>query len=198
MTPLVAPVWLLLGLVLFLGVHSVRMFAGGWRTRAVARIGEGAFKGLYAAVALAGFALIVWGYGLARQQPLVLWTPPTAMRHVAALLTLPAFVLLVATYVPRNRFKARLHHPMLLATKLWALAHLLANGTLAGVLLFGSFLVWAIADFAASRRRDRLTGAIDVSGATGPTLIALFVGVTLWLAFALWLHERWVGVRPFG
>ena len=120
------------------------------------------------------------------------------MRHVAALLTLPAFVLLVATYVPRNRFKARLHHLMLLATKLWALAHLLANGTLAGVLLFGSFLVWAIADFAASRRRDRLTGAIDVSGATGPTLIALLVGVTLWLVFALWLHERWMGVRPFG
>lgn len=198
MTPSTAPVYLLLGLVLFLGVHSLRLFADDWRTRTVSRIGEGAWKGLYAVVALAGLALIVWGYGQARQQPLVLWTPPAAMRHVAALLTLPAFVLLVAAYVPRNHFKARLHHPMLLGTKLWALAHLLANGTLADVLLFGSFLVWAVADFAASRRRDRRNGTVYAAGALVPTLIALVVGVALWLAFALWLHERWIGVRPFG
>ena len=198
MTPMTAPVYLLLGLVLFLGVHSLRLFADEWRTRTLARIGEGAWKGLYAVVALAGFALIVWGYGQARQQPLVLWTPPTAMRHVAALLTLPAFVLLVAAYVPRNHFKSWLHHPMLLGTKLWALAHLLANGTLADVLLFGSFLVWAVADFAASRRRDRRNGAVYASGAAVPTLIALGVGVALWLAFAFWLHASWIGVRPFG
>lgn len=198
MTPLTAPVYLLLGLVLFLGVHSLRLFADDWRTHTLARIGEGAWKGLYAVVALAGFALIVWGYGQARQQPLVLWTPPAAMRHVAALLTLPAFVLLVAAYVPRNHVKARLHHPMLLGTKLWALAHLLANGTLADVLLFGSFLAWAVADFAASRRRDRRTGAVYATGAIGPTWLAVAVGVALWLAFAFWLHASWIGVRPFG
>ena len=197
MTPMTTPVYLSIGLVLFLGVHSLRLFADDWRTRTVSRIGEGAWKGLYAVVALAGFALIVWGYGLARQQPLVLWTPPAAMRHVAALLTLPAFVLLVAAYVPRNYFKARLHHPMLLATKLWALAHLLANGTLADVLLFGGFLVWAVADFASSRRRDRRLGTVFAAGTTGPTLVALAAGVGLWLLFALWLHERWIGVRPF-
>lgn len=198
MTPATAPVYLLLGLVLFVGVHSIRLFADGWRTRTIARLGEGAWKGLYAVVALAGFALIVWGYGLARQQPLVLWTPPVAMRHIAALLTLAAFVLLVATYVPRNHLKARLHHPMLLATKLWAAAHLLANGTLADVLLFGSFLAWAVADFASSRRRDRRLGTVYEPGSVGPTLFALAVGVGLWLVFALWLHERWIGVRPFG
>lgn len=197
MSPLTAPVYLLLGLLLFLGVHSVRLIADDWRTRTVVRIGEGAWKGLYAVVALAGFALIVWGYGQARQQPLLLWTPPTAMRHVAALLTLPAFVLLVAAYVPRNHLRARLHHPMLLGTKLWALAHLLSNGTLADVLLFGSFLVWAVADFAASRRRDRRSGAEYGAGATGPTLITLGLGVALWLAFAFWLHASWIGVQPF-
>jgi uncharacterized membrane protein len=198
MTPSTVPVYLLLGLVLFLGVHSLRLIADDWRTRTVARIGEGTWKGLYAVVALAGFALIMWGYGQARQQPIVLWTPPAAMRHIAALLTLPAFVLLVATYVPRNHFKARLHHPMLLATKLWAVAHLLANGTLADVLLFGGFLAWAVADFAASRRRDRRNGTVHAAGALVPTLLVLVVGVVSWLAFAFWLHERWIGVRPFG
>ena len=119
---------LILGLVLFLGVHSTRIVADGWRTAMRARLGGGAWKGLYALLSIAGFVLLVWGYGLARQQPVALWQPPAGMRHVAALLTLIAFVLLAAAYVPRNAIKARLHHPMVLAVKVWALAHLLANG----------------------------------------------------------------------
>ncbi len=190
--------YLIIGLIIFLGVHSLHVVAGDWRARTMARMGAGGWKGLYALVSLAGFVLLVWGYGMARQQPVVLWTPPVFTRHLAALLTLPAFVLLVAAYVPRNHFKARLHHPMLLATKLWAVAHLLANGTLADLLLFGSFLVWAIVTFASSRRRDRLDSVVYAPGQTGPTLVALGIGVVAWVIFALWLHALLIGVRPFG
>ena len=147
--------YLVLGLAIFLGVHSVRIVADGWRQRMLQTVGEGAWKGLYSVASLLGFALIVWGFGLARQQPVQLWSPPVAMRHLASLLTLVSFVLLVAAYVPGNGIKARLHHPMVLGVKAWALAHLLANGNLAHVLLFGSFLVWAVLSFSAARRRDR-------------------------------------------
>jgi uncharacterized membrane protein len=123
--------YLVLGLVLFLGVHSVRIVADGWRTQMRARLGEGAWKGLYSVASVVGLVLVVWGYGLARQQPVVLWNPPVGMRHAASLLTLIAFVLLAAAYVPRNVFKARLHHPMVLSVKVWALAHLISNGNLA-------------------------------------------------------------------
>ena len=147
-------VYLVAGLLLFLGVHSTRVFADDWRNQTRARLGAGAFKGVYSLVSLAGLVLLVWGYSVARQQPVVLWSPPVAMRHVAALLTLFSFVLLAAANVPGNQIKARLHHPMVLGVKVWALAHLLANGTLADVLLFGSFLVWAIVLFAASDRKS--------------------------------------------
>ena len=190
--------YLVAGLLLFLGVHSTRVFADGWRKQTRQSVGALPFKGIYSLLSLAGFVLLVWGYGVARQQPVVLWNPPVAMRHVAALLTLFSFVLLAAAYVPGNQIKARLHHPMVLGVKVWALAHLLANGTLADVLLFGSFLAWAVADFASSRRRDRRLGTVYGPGAAGPTLIALGFGVALWLAFAFWLHASWIGVRPFG
>ena len=188
---------LILGLVIFLGVHSVRIVADGWRATTIARIGAGAWKGLYSVLSLAGFVLIVWGYGLARHDPVPLWTPPVATRHVASLLTLASFVLLAAAYVPRNGIKAALGHPMLLGVKLWAFAHLLANGTLADVLLFGAFLAWAVVDFRAARRRDR---AADVPRATGTfagTAAAVAVGVGAWAAFAFWLHAAWIGVAPF-
>jgi uncharacterized membrane protein len=190
--------YLIAGLVVFIGLHSLRVFAGNWRTQMVTRVGEGAWKGGYSLVALAGFMMLLWGYGMARQQPIVLWNPPAAMRHVAALLTLPAFILLVATYVPGNHFKAWLHHPTLLATKLWAAAHLLANGTLADTVLFGSFLIWSIYTFAASRRRDRREQTVYAAGRTGPTVVTVFVGTGAWLLFALWLHQALIGVRPFG
>lgn len=190
---------LVLGLVLFLGVHSTRVFADGWRTATIARIGERGWKGGYALLAIAGFVLLVWGYGLARQQPVLLWPqPPVAMRHVAALLTLAAFVLLAAAYVPGNQLKAKLHHPMVLSVKLWAFAHLLANNTLADLLLFGGFLLWAVLDFRSARKRDRAAGTVYRPGTAGRTALTVAVGVAAWAVFAFWLHAAWIGVRPMG
>lgn len=191
-----AMTWLILGLVVFLGVHSVRIVAEGWRTQMRARIGELPWKGLYSLVSIAGFALMVWGFGQARLQPEVLWTPPVAMRHIAALLVLISFVFLAAAYVPGNAIKARLHHPMILAVKIWALAHLLANGKLADVVLFGAFLVWAILDFRSSRLRDRAAGTTYPSGHTMGTVLTVVVGVLAWAAFAFWGHLALIGVAP--
>lgn len=189
---------LLLGLVLFLGMHSVRIFADPWRGAMVARLGEMGWKSVAAVVSLVGFALIIWGFGLARQQPVLLWTPSVAMRHLASLLTLVAFVLLAAAYVPRNGIKARLHHPMVLGVKVWALAHLLANGSLAHVVLFGSFLVWAVLNFRAARGRDRAAGTVYPPGSAVATVATVVVGVLAWAGFAFWAHAAWIGVRPFG
>ena len=189
---------LLLGLVLFLGAHSTRIVANDWRTRMVATRGEKPFKAIYAAISILGFILIIWGYGLARQNPVVLWNPPRGMNHLAALLMIPAFVMLVATYVPRNAIKAKLHHPMVLSVKVWALAHLLANGTLADVVLFGAFLVWAVFSFRAARQRDR-AGNVQYAAGTGKgTAISVVVGLVAYVVFAVWLHGWWIGVRPFG
>ena len=189
---------LILGLVIFLGVHSVRVFAEGWRNGVRTRLGENAWKGLYSLASILGLALIVWGFGLARQQPVLLWSPPLWTRHLAALLTLAAFVMLAAAYVPGNAIKARLHHPMILGVKTWALAHLLANGRLAGVLLFGSFLAWAVLSFRAARQRDRAGHITYPPGRTGPTLVTVAVGLAAWAGFAFWAHAAWIGVRPFG
>ncbi len=189
---------LILGLIAFLGVHSTRIVADGWRGAQIKRFGEGAYKGVYSLISLAGFGLIVWGFGLARQQPAVLWTPPIAMRHVAALLTLIAFVLLAAAYVPRNAIKARLHHPMVLAVKTWAFAHLLANGRLADLLLFGAFLAWAVVCYSAEKKRDRAALTQYPAGTAGATAITVAAGVAVWALFAFWLHGVLIGVRPFG
>lgn len=188
---------LILGLLIFLGVHSVRIFADDWRAQTIARIGEKPWKGGYSVVSLIGFALIIWGYGLARQQPVVLWAPPMGMKHLNSLFTLAAFILLAAAYVPRNHFKAKLHHPMLLGVKLWAFGHLLATAKLADALLFGAFLLWAILDYRAARRRDRALGTRYPAGTLGGTLVALGVGVIAWAAFAFWLHAAWIGIAPF-
>jgi len=191
-------VWLILGLVLFLGVHSVRVFAEDWRTKTRARLGENAFKGVYSVVSVLGFGLIIWGFGQARLQPVVVWTPPVGMRHLASLLTLLAFVSLAAAYVPGNAIKAKLHHPMVLGVKTWALAHLLANGMLAHMVLFGSFLVWAVLSFRAARQRDRVGQVVYAPGRAGPTVVTVLLGVALWAGFAFWAHGAWIGVRPFG
>ena len=190
--------YLILGLIIFLGAHSVRIVADDWRTRTRAKMGALPWKGLYSVASLVGFGLIVWGFGLARQQPVQLWSPPVAMRHLASLLTLISFVLLAAAYVPGNNIKARLHHPMVLGVKVWALAHLLANGNIAHMVLFGSFLVWAILDFSSARRRDRAAGTQYPRGTAGATGITVAVGVGAWIAFALWLHGLLIGVRPLG
>jgi uncharacterized membrane protein len=189
---------LVLGLILFLGVHSTRVFAEGWRAATIARIGEKRWKGIYSLVSIATFVLLVWGYGQARQNPGFLWAPPQGMRHAAGLLTAIAFVLFAAAYVPRNGFKSRLHHPQLLSVKVWAFAHLLANGTLADVLLFGGFLVWAVLAFRAARRRDRAVGTVYGPATAQGTVTAVVAGLAAWVVFAFWLHGWLIGVRPFG
>lgn len=189
---------LILGLVLFLGVHSTRIFAEGWRAAAVGRLGEMKWKGLYSALSIIGFVVLVWGYGLARRQPVVVWTPPHGMAHTTALLTLVAFVLFVAAYLPGNQIKSKLHHPMILGVKTWAFAHLLSNGTLADIVLFGAFLVWAILDFTAARRRDRAAGTVYIAGKGSRTAITVVAGVVAWAVFAFWLHAPLIGVRPLG
>lgn len=188
---------LILGLIIFLGAHSARIVAEPWRLRTIGRIGELPWKGLYSLVSLAGFVLIVIGYGEARQLGLPLYDPPTFTRHIASLLMLPAMVLLVAAYVPRNHLKARFGHPMLLAVKLWALAHLLSNGRAAEVILFGAFLAWAVADFIAARRRDRAAATVYPAGEGLRTVIVVVAGVLLWAVFAAVLHQSLIGVAPF-
>lgn len=190
--------YLLAGLLIFLGVHSLRIVSETGRTRLRVRFGEAAYKGIYTLLSLIGFALIVWGFGVARESPVQLWNPPEGMRHLAALLTLLAFVLLLATYVPRNGIKARLHHPMVLSVKVWALAHLLAIGTLAHVLLFGSFLVWAVLCFRAARQRDRAAGMVYAAGTLPATALTGVLGVGVWAVFAFFLHGWLIGIRPLG
>ena len=189
---------LVLGLILFLGAHSVRIFADGWRSAQIARRGMGTWKGLYTLVSLLGFGLIVWGFGLARAEPVALWAPQLWARHLAALLMVFAFILLAAAYVPRNGIKSWLHHPMVLGVKVWALAHLLANHTLADLLLFGSFLLWAVLDFRAARQRDRAAGTVYAHGTVAGTLAAVGAGVIGWALFAFWAHAWLFGVRPLG
>ena len=189
---------LILGLVIFLGVHSVRVFADDWRTGARQRMGANAYKGLYSVASVLGLVLIVWGYSMARMQPVLLWSTPVWTRHAAALLTLLAMVLLVAAYVPGNGIKARLHHPMVLSVKTWALAHLLANGMLADLVLFGSFLVWAAMSFRAARQRDRANQVAYAPGRLLPTLLTVALGFVVWAVLAFWAHAALIGVRPFG
>lgn len=188
---------LVLGLVLFLGVHSVRIFADGFRTAQVARIGERRWKLLVAVVSFFGLALIIWGYGDARQATRVLYVPPVWTRHLAAPLTLVAFILIAAGNIRGTRIRARLGHPMVAGTKLWAFAHLIANGTVADVVLFGAFLAWAIADFMSARRRDRAEGRVYRVGPISRDLIAIGAGGLAWAVFAFFLHGPLIGVHPF-
>jgi uncharacterized membrane protein len=182
---------LLLGLVIFFGAHSVSIVNDPWRNRMAARMGEWPWKGLYALVSIAGFVLIVWGYGLARQDPVVLYTPPAWLHPVAMVLLIPVFPLLLAAYLP-GRIQTAARHPMLAATKLWAVAHLLANGMLADVLLFGAFLVWAVLDrISMKQRAQRAIPALPRARAND--IIAVIGGLALYAAFVLWLHGALIG-----
>lgn len=191
MTALVA------GLLLFLGVHSIRIVADRWRSDMRERLGGTRWRGVYALVSAAGLVLVVWGYGRAGIDPVVLYSPPAWTRGVTSLLVLPAFVLIVAGNMRATKMKAAVGHPMVLGTKLWAFAHLLSNGTLADVVLFGSFLAWATVDYASLRRRDRLAGTVHPPGAIGRDVLAILVGAVGWAVFGYWLHGPLIGVRPF-
>ncbi|MDO1528992.1 NnrU family protein [Fulvimonas sp. R45] len=187
---------LILGLLVFLGLHSLRIFAYDWRSRQVARLGEKRWKLLYSLGAVAGLVLICWGFGLARRHPVLLYVPPMWLRHLNALFTLVAFVLLAAARVPRNHLKAKLHHPQTLAVKVWAFGHLLATGMLHDVVLFGAFLLWSVVLFAAARRRDRRESTVYPAGTVRGDTIALVAGAVLWALFAFWLHVLLIGVNP--
>lgn len=198
--------WLILGLVLFLGAHSVRIFADDWRSRTIEAWGEKTFKGIYAVVSLVGFYALIVGYSEARMQPFVIWQPPIATRHISVLLMLFASILLVATYIPRNHFKVRMGHPMILSVKVWALSHLLANGNLADLVLFGTFLAWSVLIFRVSRARDRANAAAQSMEelAQAPqakltaTLAAFVLGALLWASITFHLHALVVGISPMG
>ena len=182
---------LIVGLIVFLGVHSIAIFAPGARAAAVARLGEGLWKGVYAVLSLIGFYLLIKGYGEARLQPQVLYTPPAWTRHVAYLLMLPVFVMLIAAYVP-SKIKAALKHPMLAAVKLWAVAHLIANGTLADVLLFGGFLVWAVADRISVKRRGA-PPPVAPDGVVNDVIVVV-VGLAVYAGFVFYGHAWLIGV----
>jgi uncharacterized membrane protein len=188
---------LVLGLILFLGVHSVAIVAPGWREAQIRQRGEGGWKGLYSLVSLAGLLLIVHGYGVARQSPLPVYLPPQALRHAALLLMLPVFPLLLATYLP-GRLQRAARHPTLLAVKLWAMAHLLANGNLADLLLFGGFLAWAVADRVAVKRRAVPRQVPGAPQGAFNDAIAVVGGVGLYAAFLFGLHAWLIGVSPLG
>jgi uncharacterized membrane protein len=201
--------WLILGLVLFLGPHSVRIFADDWRTRTIEKVGEKAYKGIYTVLTLIGFYALIVGYADARMQPVVIWQPPIATRHVSVLLMLFASILLVAAHLPGNHLKLRLGHPMVLSVKVWALAHLLANGNLADLLLFGTFLLWSVLVYKSSRARDRAQALLQDQASGGSavaaplakmsaTIMAVVAGTLLWGGITFYLHTLVVGVSPLG
>jgi uncharacterized membrane protein len=187
--------YLILGLVIFLGVHSVEIVSPTLRSRAVARLGEQPYKGMYSLLSIVGFVLLVWGYGVARQDPILVYAPPLWMRHLTLLLMVPVFPLLLAAYLP-GRIKAAVKHPMLAAVKAWAFAHLLANGMLADLLLFGGFLIWAVADRISVKRRAVVRPVPGPPPGKYNDLIAVVGGLALYVIFVFWLHTWLIGVPP--
>lgn len=189
--------FLVAGVVLFAASHSLPMFAA-LRARLIASIGEGPVKGLVTLGAAAGLALMIWGYGAARADgTALLWDPPLWTRHLAATAMLPALIMLAAAYTPAGRLKAMLKHPMLAGVKLWAVAHLAANGTAADLVLFGGLLAWAVADRISLARRER--AGLVARPAAGPAvndLVAVAVGTGLWALIAFWGHAYLFGVDP--
>lgn len=181
------------GLIGFLGIHSVRIVAPSARDRFVARYGEGPWKGVYTLISLITFMALIYGYPDAKAALGFVWAPPVWTRHLAVVLMLPALIFLVAAYVP-SKLKARLKHPMLVAIKIWALAHLLANGLGVHLVLFGAFLGWAVVDRISVKRR----GAPDPVAPSGwmGDLIVIVVGIGAWLFLLLWGHQWLFGIAP--
>jgi uncharacterized membrane protein len=197
---------LILGLVLFLGAHSTRIFADNWRQAVLERWGEKAYKGIYTLVSLVGFGLLIYGFNQVRWDSPALWMPPVWVKHVAALLMLLSLVLLACAHAPRNAIKAKLHHPMVLSVKVWALAHLLANPRVADLVLFGAFLLWSVLNFRAARKRDRLAAAASEEAGTwvvpevsaAATWRAVGIGVVVWSILLSHGHVWLFGVSPLG
>ena len=187
---------LILGLAIFLGMHSVVIVSPDLRNRAVLRFGEGVWKSLHGLMSLVGLALIVQGFGLARQAPVVLYVPPSYLRMATFLLMLPVFPFVIAAYLP-GRIKTAMKYPALVAVKCWALAHLLANGGLADVLLFGGFLTWAVLDRISLKRRPPSTVHTAPMGPFND-VIAVLLGLAVYALFIGWAHQRLFGLSPLG
>jgi len=185
------------GLILFVVVHSLRIFADDWRSQMLARLGPNAWKGIISVISLVGIIMMSKGYAAARAAPIVLWQSPVWLSHLVSLLTLVAFILFVIAYIPKNKIKFRLGHPMVISVKIWAFGHLLANGTLADLVLFGGLLAWAVMSFRAARQRDRREGTVRPAGAMGQTLAAIGLGSVIWAWFAFYGHAWLIGVQPF-
>lgn len=188
---------MIVGLLIFLGSHSVRIFAEPWREQQIAAKGLSTWKLMYSAVSLVGLVIAIYGYGQMRMTPSYVWFPPTGLRHAVALLMLPAFIFLVAAYVPRNAIKAKLGHPMLLAVKVWALSHLLVNGRVGDIIFFAAFLVWAVLAFKTAKKRDRLNPPAAVATSLPATIATGVIGVVAYVLFALHLHVLLIGVPVF-
>ena len=183
---------LILGVVLFIGIHSISIINEGLRDRLAAKFGEMGWKGLYSVISIIGFVLLIYGYGQARQNPIVLYNSPAWLHYINYFLMLFVFQLFLAANFP-GKIKAMAKHPLLAATKIWAFAHLLVNGTVADVILFGSFLAWAVMDrISMKHRTQRPIMAMPASGLND--IICVVVGLGLYAAFFVWLHASWIGV----
>jgi uncharacterized membrane protein len=188
---------MILGLVLFLGAHTFTTQRKA-RARAIAATGEGTYKIVYTLVSLAGLALIVWGFAHYRATDWIqIWTPPKALKHLNSLLMLPAVILVAAAYI-RGRIYVTLKHPMLAGVKLWAFGHLLANGDLGGIILFGSVLAWAVYDRISLKRRTDAGGPPIPVGGIGNDVIAVVVGIIAYLALAFAFHPVVLGIPVMG
>jgi uncharacterized membrane protein len=185
---------LVIGLILFLGVHSLSIVNDALRNRLAGAMGEWPFKAVYGLISLIGLVLIIQGYSAARLDPTLVYAPPGGLRHLAMLLLVPIFPLLLAAYLP-GRISRTLKHPMLVAVKLWALAHLLANGMLHDVVLFGAFLAWAVADrISLKRRTPRKVPSLPATGMNDA--IAVVAGLALYAVTVMWAHQQLFGVAP--
>ena len=185
---------LVAGLVLFLGIH---LFLALFRDKVgllKESLGNHVWRSIHSMFALAGLALIIYGYHLSRMDPVFLWNPPAWTRHTAALFAGFAMILAVASLVPGNHIKAAVGHPLYAAVKLWAFAHIIANGRLGDLLLFGSFLAWSIIGFSSARKRDRKLGTPKPAATVPATLATLALGLGLIVAIVLWLHLQLIGV----
>lgn len=189
--------YLIVGLILFLGTHSIRIFAESWRDKQIRIRGEQVWQGVYSLISIAGFILLVWGFSEARTETHLLWHPPVWTKYLAALFTLISFIFFVAVYVPGTKIKAKLGHPMILGVKLWAFAHLISNGSVADIVLFASFLTWAVLDFRSSRRREKTVRDIPVFISYKRDLMAIIIGCVAWGVFSFYLHGILIGVKPF-
>jgi uncharacterized membrane protein len=189
---------LVLGLFIFLGLHSTRIFAESGREKAIARLGEGPWKGIYSLLSVIGFVLIVWGFAEARYSAPALYTPPAGARHLTITLMLIAMVLLVAYFFKQSHITAAVHHPMVWSVAVFGLAHLISNGSAADLVMFGAFLVWAAADLVSSYARDRRDGVVYPEPIWSATVGAIVFGLGLWAVIAFWLHTWLFGVAPLG